>query len=518
MIAAQLANEADAMAAQSPKKRPLGIGHFFNKIKKQRSEEHVFKDEDSQHVEGLLDVKDEEVKQEEDDMKDGDKHLPQTPQQKYTRDDYVRWGKKGGRPSSSTKKTPTSLQKLITRKASKDELDEQTAMNKERYRNARDGAREKQRRELALKDRLVIAEFMEECIKKHNMKTHKGKHQFWEEVEEKYKVSRKRLQMIWQGREKDKELKEEKKHEFKKKRFIAQGVRAPGGGRKSIYEFTLQELDDWIHAEYSCGHQMDKADVLDEWMSILAKKTMQMMIQDEKGVLPEEDKHLLEQYKQKLLILAKNNNNRKETMKWLTSRLEMEELMPSRTTSLTPDEELEGCINTWGMWDRVLWMAAFGNEKQLSTEIADPKTWDENKAQTVIVMEDEVPVWIKMGISKKVVPRTHARHQRAVKRVRGKMMKTKSPKMRSVLMSSLGDGMAQLRNKQVGDEKFRITVVLRQAILHYFDESKKPVGLQLPPIVVMPGVHARINNISKDGTWVEDEIIKVGQKTIIRKK
>jgi len=153
MIAAQLANEADAMATQSPKKRPLGIGHFFNKIKKQRSEEHVFKDEDSQHVEGLLDVKDEEVKQEEDDMKDGDKHLPQTPQQKYTRDDYVRWGKKGGRPSSSTKKTPTSLQKLITRKASKDELDEQTAMNKERYRNARDGAREKQRRELALKDR-----------------------------------------------------------------------------------------------------------------------------------------------------------------------------------------------------------------------------------------------------------------------------------------------------------------------------------------------------------------------------
>jgi len=64
----------------------------------------------------------------------------------------------------------------------------------------------------------VIAEFMEECIKKHNMKSHKGRHQFWEEVEGKYKIQRKRLQMIWQGREKDKELKDEKKHEFKKKR------------------------------------------------------------------------------------------------------------------------------------------------------------------------------------------------------------------------------------------------------------------------------------------------------------
>jgi len=59
---------------------------------------------------------------------------------------------------------------------------------------------------------------------------------------------------------------------------------------------------------------------------------------------------------------------------------------------------------------------------------------------------------------------------------------------------------------------------LRQAIMHYFDENKKPKGIQLPPIVVMPGVHARISNIGMDDTWVDDEIIKVGQKTIIRKK
>ena len=103
-----------------------------------------------------------------------------------------------------------------------------------------------------------------------------------------------------------------------------------------------------------------------------------------------------------------------------------------------------------------------------------------------------MPVWIKMGINKKVVPRTHARHQKAVKRVRSKLQKEKNPKMRSVLMSKFGDGMAQLRNKQVGNE--------------------------LPPIAVMPGVHARISNISQDDTWVEDEIITVGQKTIIRKK
>ena len=41
-------------------------------------------------------------------------------------------------------------------------------------------------------------------------------------------------------------------------------------------------------------------------------------------------------------------------------------------------------------------------------------------------------------------------------------------------LESRCDGMAQLRNKQVGDENFRITVVLRQAIMHYFDENKTP--------------------------------------------
>ena len=234
--------------------------------------------------------------------------------------------------------------------------------------------------------------------------------------------------------------------------------------------------------------------------------------------MSDNDKYLLEQYKKKLMLMMKSNNNRKETIRWLSQKLEMENLMPSRTTSLSPDEELEGCINTWGMWDRVMWMSAFGNEKQLLNDIADPEKWINNRESTVIVMEDEVPVWIKMGISKKVIPRTHALHKKKVVRTRRALRKTTDPKMRSILMSSFGDGMTQLRNKQVGDEKFRITVVMRQAILHYFDESKKPRGIQLPPIVVMPGVHARISNISPDGKWVEDEVIKVGQKTIIRNK
>jgi hypothetical protein len=73
-----------------------------------------------------------------------------------------------------------------------------------------------------------------------------------------------------------------------------------------------------------------------------------------------------------------------------------------------------------------MWMSAFGNEKQLINDIADPEKWKENRASTIIVMEDEVPVWIKMGISKKMVPRTHARHHKNVVRIRRKLRKKRS--------------------------------------------------------------------------------------------
>jgi len=144
--AAQLANEAEDVATPTPKKRPLGLGQYFIKVKKQKSEEDLVKDEESQPLGGLVDVKDEEVKQEKHDLQDGGKHDPHTPKEKCTRDDFVRWGKKGGRPSSSTKKTPVSIQKLIIQKASKEDLEEQAAMNKERYKNAKDKAMEKMRK------------------------------------------------------------------------------------------------------------------------------------------------------------------------------------------------------------------------------------------------------------------------------------------------------------------------------------------------------------------------------------
>ena len=139
-----IANQAHAMETPTPKKRTLGLTHYFMSVKKQKSEEQLTKQEDSQHHEGLQEVqevKEEEVKTEKDD-KECEKDLDYTtPRIKYTREDFVRCGKKGGRPSQGTKHTPPSLKTLFTKKASTEEFEENAAIRKERYKNARDGAR-----------------------------------------------------------------------------------------------------------------------------------------------------------------------------------------------------------------------------------------------------------------------------------------------------------------------------------------------------------------------------------------
>ena len=68
-----------------------------------------------------------------------------------------------------------------------------------------------------------------------------------------------------------------------------------------------------------------------------------------------------------------------------------------------------------------------------------------------------------------------------------------------------------------GQDKFRVTFLMRQVVRHYFDHDLDPVGNQLPPILIVPGVHCRLNNISEAGTWVMDEIFQYGDQQIIRK-
>ena len=77
------------------------------------------------------------------------------------------------------------------------------------------------------------------------------------------------------------------------------------------------------------------------------------------------------------------------------------------------------------------------------------------------------------------------------------------------------EGMTQTRGPGFSSQdKFRITFEARQVLLHWFDDSKDPIGLIYITLLVIPGAHARLSNIDDDHKWIESEKIEIAGQTI----
>ena len=62
----------------------------------------------------------------------------------------------------------------------------------------------------------------------------------------------------------------------------------------------------------------------------------------------------------------------------------------------------------------------------------------------------------------------------------------------------------QLRGeKHMGADKFRSTIELMHEVHHVFDPSKKPVGVQGKPLIVMADQHASEHNIDDNHFFIE---------------
>ena len=57
---------------------------------------------------------------------------------------------------------------------------------------------------------------------------------------------------------------------------------------------------------------------------------------------------------------------------------------------------------TWASCDRALWVAAYGEAADLETFVADPKRWIEGRADVVLVVIDETPLWLQLRAEEKV--------------------------------------------------------------------------------------------------------------------
>ena len=197
---------------------------------------------------------------------------------------------------------------------------------------------------------------------------------------------------------------------------------------------------------------------------------------------------------------------------------------PSRYTDLSPEQELINWEISHQGFDHAQWLAAFGCEEDLQQHVADPKKFIERRAETALVFTDQVPVWVKIGNSKVVFGAgDRCKNSKDPRKLVGP---PNMPQMSQALaaIDQMGDiiaadGQSQTRGPQKsGDEKFRITLECRQAVLNWLDPTADPKGVVLPSVLVLWGTHCRLSNISAERTWKEDEIITVAGVEIVRKK
>ena len=98
------------------------------------------------------------------------------------------------------------------------------------------------------------------------------------------------------------------------------------------------------------------------------------------------------------------------------------------------------------------------------------------------------------------------------------MQRTQQLYMKTELGRNAGQ-MKQLRGHD--DEvasKYRVTLEMRQLVLHWFDEDRAPAGAFGKSLLIVGGVRCRLSNIDAEGRWVEDEEFMEAGKPVKHQK
>ena len=182
-------------------------------------------------------------------------------------------------------------------------------------------------------------------------------------------------------------------------------------------------------------------------------------------------------------------------------------------------------------WDRALWLAGAAPEDQLKNVVAVPADFIKHRKEVALIFTDQVPVWVaRQGQKKVFAAHEKVRSSKESRKVRGgHVMKASDiqpsqmmpEKIQELADKQAAEGMSQTRSGAGAvkeDEKFRVTLELRHAVLNYCaGPEATPIYVELPPILVMYGVHCRMSNIGPDRCWLQDEEFYIGHEHVVRK-
>jgi len=125
-----------------------------------------------------------------------------------------------------------------------------------------------------------------------------------------------------------------------------------------------------------------------------------------------------------------------------------------------------------------------------------------------------VPMWLRLGSQKQLYGNAEVKRR---KKHRNAVPHLSEPGAQAVRLAE-PDGMAQTRQNGRGEgDRFRVTLELCQVVSNVFKPGEAPVVRHARPVLIVPGSHARLSNISPEGLFIEDEIFEVKGKQRVRK-
>ncbi|CAE7504265.1 unnamed protein product [Symbiodinium natans] len=279
----------------------------------------------------------------------------------------------------------------------------------------------------------------------------------------------------------------------------------------------------WALVEEANQHVLTAGDVLMDFEDRLQTALALREAEEEAGTLDETGKRELAAMKQKQASLANNKKAREKYKVKLMAKCGLRSRTSQQTANLKLEKEKARLETAWRLWDLLLQQAASPTANE-TLPVRDFEAWVAHRQETAVTMSDQIPAWLKPSPGKVVMSVLRlqlASEQRRLRHERTKDRKTAAATGRPTAKAKAGPKAAARLGKAARapgvPARWRVSLVARQAVRHYFSPDRKPVGVVMPTILVVYGKHCRLENISPAGTWVKTEKFVVGSKTVHRK-
>jgi len=184
---------------------------------------------------------------------------------------------------------------------------------------------------------------------------------------------------------------------------------------------------------------------------------------------------------------------------------------PQRLVPLTLSEERQRCVSSWRAFDGVLWLALGKDEPQLAKRIHDIDEWKARLRSTVVLMSDQIPFWVKIGMRQQLFREDEVKPKKHELIPRHIMMREKW----SQKMTGSGEMTRQFGIPE--NMRYRVTLEVMQVLSGWFDDGLSVKAAQVRPALVVPGAYGRLSNLSPEGTYVKNEMLKSRGKEKRRK-